>query len=119
MNPRSLNTRDEEAKIQAAIIKELRNLNWFVKETHGNMYQSGFPDLFCSHTRYGHRWLEVKKPVGYVFTPAQLETFPQLCAHGSNVWIATTHVDVEAVLMRPPNWFMFLQVASSHRGPRS
>jgi len=73
------------------------------------MYQSGFPDLFCCHTRYGHRWLEVKKPVGYRFTPAQLETFPQLCAHGSGVWIATTHEGVEALLMKPYNWFIFLQ----------
>jgi len=109
MEPKLITTRDAEAKIQISIIKELRFRNWFVKETHGNMYQSGFPDLFCCHTRYGHRWLEVKKPVGYRFTPAQLETFPQLCAHGSGVWIATTHEGVEALLMKPYNWFIFLQ----------
>ena len=112
MEPLKIKTRNEEALIQLAIIKELRNKLWFVKDTHGNMYQSGFPDLYCVHRRYGARWLEVKTPSrsgSSAFTPAQLETFPDLVAHGAGVWVATTHVDVETILMRPCNWYQILQ----------
>lgn len=64
---------------------------WFVKSTHGNMYQSGFPDLYCTHRSYGQRWVEVKLPGMHrsKFTPAQLETFPKLIQNGSGVWIIT------------------------------
>lgn len=94
--------------IQQRIIKELKFKDWFVKETHGNAFQSGFPDLFCCHTRYGHRWVEVKRPVGYKFTPAQIETFPKLCAAGSKVWVATTEEGIEDLLMKPSNWHLYL-----------
>lgn len=108
MEPLKINTRDEEYLIQQAIIKELTIRGWFVKSTHGNAYQSGFPDLFCCHYTYGHRWLEVKKPKGYKFTPAQIEWFPKFCANGSKIWIATTPVGVHQLLMQPSNWHMFL-----------
>lgn len=112
MDQLKLKKRNVEALIQEAVIKELRYRLWFVKETHGNMYSSGFPDLFCCHTRYGHRWVDCKDPKrghgSSLFTPAQLETFPLLCAAGSKVWIATSHEGIEELLMRPSNWHMFL-----------
>ena len=61
MDPLRLNPRKgPEAKIQEAIIKKIKSLDWYVKSTHGNMYQSGFPDLFISHAKYGQKWVEVK-----------------------------------------------------------
>ena len=101
-----------EAIIQRAIIKRLRNEEWFVKETHGNMYQSGFPDLFATHNKYGHRWIEVKLPdmKGSKFTGAQIETFPKLCAFGSGVWILTGDSDLEFFkLHKPANWVFYLK----------
>lgn len=71
------------------------------------MFQSGFPDLFASHSAYGQRWIEVKKPdfKGSKFTNAQLEQFPKMCANGSGVWILTTNDDEDyALLFGPPNW---------------
>lgn len=108
ITPLKINTHDEEWKIQQAIIKELQRLGWFVKATHGNAYQSGFPDLFCCHYDYGHRWVEVKKPKGWKFTSAQLENFPKFCAHRSGIWIAQTHVNIQKLLMEPCNWQWFL-----------
>jgi len=102
-----------ESKIQEKLIKELRYLEWFVKPTHGNMYQSGFPDLYCAHRKYGQRWVEVKLPdmAGSRFTAAQLSTFPQLAAAGVGVWILTgweAH-DIKK-LFGPPNWYQFLSI---------
>ena len=100
-----------EAKIQAAIIMYMRNLNWFVKNTHGNMYQSGLPDLYCAHKRYGTRWIEVKNPGKYAFTPAQLETFPQMTAAGVGIFVLTAATDTEYdKLFGPPNWYLYTGV---------
>ena len=99
-----------EALIQEKIIEFLRIRQWYVKHTHGNMYQSGFPDLFASHPRYGMRWIEVKNPEQYAFTPAQLENFPLMCAHGAHIWILVAPTEEEyAKLFKPYNWFFYLQ----------
>lgn len=100
-----------EAIIQADIVKMLRNKEWMVKETHGNMYQSGFPDLYVAHKRNGARWIEVKNREKYAFTPAQLEWFPQFSASGVGIWILTAATDHEFdKLFLPANWYTFLSV---------
>jgi hypothetical protein len=102
-----------ERLIQDKIIKRLRYLEWYVKETHGNMFQSGFPDLFACHHKYGQRWIEVKLPgmVGSKFTGAQLEDFPKLCANGSPVWVLTGDSDDEVnKLFKPHNWASYLDI---------
>ena len=78
-----------EAKIQRDITHMLKAKDWFVKSTHGNAYQSGFPDLYCTHSLYGYRWVEVKLPnmKGSMFTAAQLDIFPKMMAHGAGIWI--------------------------------
>lgn len=101
---------DLEETIQNAIIKELKLRDWHCMETHGNLYQMGFPDLRVSHPEYGPRWLEVKRPIGYHFTRAQLIHFPKMVSNGDLIWIATSHIDVEAILMRPYNWYLYLNV---------
>jgi hypothetical protein len=100
--------RGPERIIQDEIISFLRIREWYVLETHGNMYQRGFPDLFVCHTSYGQRWVEVKNPLQYCFTAAQMETFPKLCAHGSGVWILTAATQDEYLkLWKPPNWWVY------------
>lgn len=75
------------------------------------MYQSGFPDLYATHYKYGARWVEVKNPEKYCFTPAQLEWFPQFVSHGSGIWIMTAATDVEyEKLFKPCNWYLYLGV---------
>ncbi len=100
-----------EDRVQQAIIKILRYKGWYVKPTHGNMYSSGFPDLFACHTRYGQRWVEVKLPKGSKFTAAQLEDFPKICANGSGVWVLVAGTEEEYVkLFKRPNWFVYLEI---------
>lgn len=109
LNPRS--KKGPEAKIQDDIVAMLRGFEWFVKETHGSVFQSGLPDLYATHRRYGPRWIEVKLPEmkGSKFTPAQLETFPMLCANGSGVWILTGCTDDEyKKLFKPYNWYTMM-----------
>lgn len=99
-----------EAKIQSEIVKYLEDRGWFVKVTHGNAFQSGLPDLYCCHKNHGSRWIEVKKPVGYRFTPAQLNDFPQITSRGVGIWILTAATDFEyAKLFKPCNWLLYLR----------
>ena len=94
-----------EAKIQEAIIRELKIRNWFVKSLHGNLFSFGFPDLYAAHRKYGQRWIEVKNKSSYSFTAAQREFFPQFAAHGVGIWILVSADDEELKkLMLPPNW---------------
>lgn len=94
-----------EAQLQEKIIEFLQRRGWHVMPTHGNMYQKGFPDLFICHHDYGHRWVEVKLPDIWGFTPAQEENFPLICRNGSGVWIMTGANDIEyKKLWHPPNW---------------
>ena len=96
--------------IQQDIIKELRFLGWFVKPTHGSMYQSGFPDLYCCHTKYGARWIEVKNVESYRFTSAQLDVFPKISAHGAGIWVLTSADESELNKIHgPANWHTYLK----------
>jgi len=100
-----------ERKIQDAIIDFLLVRGWFVMQTHGSMYQSGFPDLYATHSKYGARWIEVKNPLAYHFTPAQLDCFPKLSANGTRIWILIAATESEyQKLFGPANWYTYLKL---------
>lgn len=99
-----------ETVLQDKIIYKLKGLDWFVKATHGSALTDGWPDLFCCHSKYGARWIEVKVKERYSFTSAQLQWFPKFCAHGSGIWVLTSDSDEEYnKLFKPPNWHYFLK----------
>ncbi len=98
----------EEAKIQIAIIAMLEKKGWFVKVMHGNLYQSGVPDLYAAKRRCGTRWIEVKKPVGYSFTEAQHRDFPRMASEGVGIWILVAATEIEfQKLFKPANWWVY------------
>ena len=103
------NKKGPEAKIQEEWIKFLRAREWLVKETHGNMFQKGFPDLYIHHPRYGARWVEVKNPEAYSFTPAQKEWFPQFMAVHAGIWVLFKCCEEQYnLLFKPANIGYFL-----------
>lgn len=98
-----------EAKIQDSIVAFLRLRGWTVMQTHGNMFQQGFPDLYCLHPVYGAKWVEVKNPKRFTFTPAQRAYFPLVNAAGHGIWVLVAATEEEyAKLFRDPNWFTYL-----------
>jgi len=93
------------------MIRFLKARDWGVKETSGNIYQSGFPDLYAYHANYGTRWIEMKMPTGYKFTPAQLQTFPEWSSKNVGIWVLTSATESEyKKLFKPANWMWFLSV---------
>lgn len=95
----------KESKLQKDIITYLEVRNWMAEPTTMNQYQSGFPDVYCFHTKYGPRWVEVKKAKGYTFTKAQKFKFPKWHKVGVGIWILCDDTEEEYdKLFQPPNW---------------
>ena len=98
-----------ERIIQNEIIEFLTARDWFVRETHGNMYSNGWPDLYAVHRKHGPRWIEVKNPQAYSFTPAQIKAFPEFTKAGAGIWIMTAASESEyAKLFKGYNWHYYL-----------
>lgn len=71
---------------------------------------SGWPDLFCSHSKFGIRLVEIKLPgmIGSKFTAAQKEWFPKMSAHGAGIWIITSDSPEELnKLLKPANFIFY------------
>ena len=51
--------------IQQHLIGFLKARGWHVEHTHGNLYQTGFPDLYVAHKKWGTRWIDCKQPNRY------------------------------------------------------
>lgn len=100
-----------EREIQTAIVERLGAEGWFVLETYGSLYQSGFPDVYACKKGVGQRWIEVKNPEGYKFTGRQLEVFPRMMAEGVGIWILTS-ADQVPLLTEPPNWTQYLTASA-------
>ena len=97
-----------EAKIQRDIVAMLRNAEWSVVVTHGNQFQQGLPDLLALHRIYGKRWIEIKNPKSYAFTPAQKELFPKLHTLDGGVWILVAATESEYnKLFSEGNWYVY------------
>lgn len=91
--------------IQDELKTFLRARQWHVEQTHGNLFQTGFPDLFVAHRKWGTRWIDCKNPASYKFTGAQREKWPVWEAFGIGIWIIIAASQEEYdKLFGPPNW---------------
>lgn len=94
-----------EWHIQQDLIRYLRVRGWLVEHTHGSLFQTGFPDLFVSHPRWGQRWIDCKQAKNYTFTKAQRLKWPLWEAAGVGIWILTGADQANYdKLFRSPNW---------------
>jgi hypothetical protein len=94
-----------ELDIQRELITFLQARGWHVERMLGNAYQSGIPDLFCYHKKWGMRWIEVKRPAGYSFTQRQRQRWPAWEKAGIGIWILTAATDEQHdLLFKSPNW---------------
>jgi hypothetical protein len=91
--------------IQRDVIQFLKARGWNVEHTHGNLFQTGFPDLYVAHKKWGTRWIDCKQPKKYSFTRDQRRKWPVWEAYGIGIWILTAATQAEYdKLFKPPNW---------------
>jgi len=110
MRKPTIPTKGPERIIQDDLVKFLELRDWHVMETHGNLYQRGFPDLYCVHDEHKQRWIEVKQPINYCFTPDQKKHFPKI-SKVVGIWILTAATEHEyAKLFAQQNWYQYLEV---------
>ena len=103
-------TTKPETILQTKIMDFLTLRGWYWMNMHGSMFQSGFPDIYATHSLYKQRLIEVKIKHQYHFTPAQVEKFPKLSANGSPIWILVAATEQEyQKLFGPENWFQYLK----------
>ena len=94
-----------EWHIQKDVIRYLVARGWHVEHTHGNLYQTGFPDLFAAHKKWGSRWIDCKQPKRYAFTKAQKQKWPIWESFNIGIWILTAGTQEEYdKLFQLPNW---------------
>ncbi len=101
--------RDEpEKRVRRRIKQYMTARGWRVDITHGNKYQSGFPDLHCYHIVHGLRWVDAKNPLSFKYTTPQIKLWPEWEKVGCGVWIMFDGDDVNyKVLFQPPNFRKF------------
>lgn len=107
-------SRGPEWHIQRRVVEFLTARGWMAEHTHGNLYQTGFPDLFVAHRRWGTRWIDCKQPKNYTFTKAQRLKWPVWEKMGVGIWIMTEANQTEYdKLFDRPNWRAFWKPAWS------
>ncbi len=99
-----------EWHIQQDLIVYLETRGWLVERMIGNAFQTGIPDLYVSHPKWGSRWIDVKNPGAYSFTKAQKRKWPVWERFGVGIWIVTS-ADQEGYdkLFAPPNWRSYVK----------
>jgi hypothetical protein len=91
--------------IQRDLIEFMVDRGWYVKRMHGNLYQTGVPDLLCLHKKWGTRWIDVKQPNRYTFTKDQRREWPIWDEFRTGIWILTAATQEQYdLLFQPPNW---------------
>jgi hypothetical protein len=97
-----------ESKIQREIAEYLRIRGWHVERMLANSYQSGIPDLYAFHKKWGQRWIEVKRAEDYSFTLRQRQKWPVWEKADIGIWILTAATQEQYdLLFKPPNWREF------------
>lgn len=98
-------THGPEWHIQKKLIAYMRDRDWMVERLIGNALQTGIPDLYCRHRKWGERWIDVKNSERYSFTKAQRIKWPIWEHFNCGIWILTGATQEEyAKLFQPPNW---------------
>jgi hypothetical protein len=103
--------RQQQERTEQQDLRELMVLHgWHTEKSHGNKYQSGWPDLVCFHPNYGIKWIEMKvkdRPL----KPSQICTFTKWQQFGAKIYVLQGPEDYDK-LFGKPNWTLYL----SHRG---
>jgi hypothetical protein len=118
--PKIKNKHGKEFGIQSEVIRFLKDHSWHVErlvggEVRGGAIQSGLPDLFACHAKWGLRFIEIKYEDSYRFTAAQKWKFPLLMANGCGIWILTEASEEQYDrLFKEPNLWDYLKQKDCH-----
>ena len=85
----------------------MRSRGWHVTKMHGNLFPKGVPDLYCTHQKFGAKWIETKV-LGKKLRASQKKIFTEWARHGTrNIWVIN-HCDDYDKLFDEPNWWKYV-----------
>ena len=96
-----------EWHIQKDVIRFLGARGWNVEHTHGNLYQTGFPDLLRCAQTMGHPLdrLQAAQAVIQLHEGRYKQKWPAWEAYGIGIWILTAATQAEYdKLFAVPTW---------------
>lgn len=117
--PKKRSYQPEVKDVVTPLTNLMRGKGWYVKKLHGSMFQSGLPDLFTAHLKFGQRLIECKHPSCCKLefgglSPSQRASFQELTDYGVQIWILTGPEEYMK-LFEPPNWKTYTYVKFSRK----
>lgn len=76
---------------------------WYVKKIHGSKYQSGLPDVYAHHLKFGGLWIELKHDKNKL-EDSQVHEFALMSKHGARIFVIRDVKEYPEVLYHAPNW---------------
>lgn len=76
---------------------------WFIIKIHGGKYQSGLPDLYAMHLKYGTRWIETKVPSGKL-SASQVKKFYLMSKAGVKIFVLEDEKHYGRLFKENDNW---------------
>lgn len=96
-----------EALGAARLIKFMRAKGWSCWKVGAGKYVSGWPDYYCHHPIFCHRWIETKTLKGKL-SSSQIKRFGELKKSGDKVFVLTDETHYPR-LFKQPNWEQFIR----------
>lgn len=87
----------------------MRARGWTCMKLGGGKFTVGWPDYYCFHKAYGHRWIEMKKPGGEI-RQSQIKRFTDLNKAGDKVFVLRDERDYPVIFKEQDNWGMFIKM---------
>lgn len=94
----------ETTEVYEPLRRKLQYEGWFVQKIHGNEFQSGLPDVYAYHRKYGQRWIELKTKTGRL-SQRQITKFAEMNRHGLKVWLLRGPEEYD-LLFSEPKWML-------------
>lgn len=98
-----------ETKASNTLRKFMEARGWYLVKLHGNVYQSGMPDLYCGHILHGYRWIEMKAPGGKL-RPSQMTRFAELREVGIEVYVLESYHHYDRLFKDRGNWLHYVRI---------
>lgn len=95
-----------EAKGAKKLISLMESREWLCMKLGGGKFTVGWPDWYCYHERWGHRWVETKTIKGKL-RPSQITRFIRMSVAGDKIFVLTNEKDYMKLFREHDNWRMF------------
>ncbi len=95
-----------EAAGARRLMKLMKSRGWLCMKLGGGKYTVGWPDWYCYHPKWGHKWIETKTIKGKL-SRSQITRFIKMSLAGDKIYILTNERDYMKLFRNYDNWRMF------------